>query len=79
MKRTFWTGLSLLLACLSVPAFGADKDAGPGTRREKCIDEAYDSEGAKQAEELGGRLGVEEYLIETCGFRRWSKPSVRFL
>ena len=69
MKRAPWTGLSLLLACLSVPAFGADKDASPGTKREKCIDEALGSPGMRQAEELGGRLGVEEYLIETCGFR----------
>lgn len=69
MMRVLWTGLSLLLGCLSIPAFAADKDAGPSARREKCIDEAHGSPGIRQAEELGGRLGVEEYLIEVCGFR----------
>jgi len=69
MKQVLLTGLSFLFACLSMPAFAAPKDAAPGAQREKCIDEAYDSQGAKQAEELGGRLGVEEYLIEVCGFR----------
>lgn len=69
MKRLFSTGLSFLFTCLPTPAFPADKDPSPSVKREKCIDQAYDSPGAKQAEELGGRLGVEEYLIEACGFR----------
>lgn len=40
-----------------------------------CTDKASGTEGARKAEELGGVLGYEEFLIETCGHRPVSHES----
>ena len=34
-----------------------------------CTDHVAETDEAKQAEEQGGRLGYEEFVIEKCGFR----------
>ena len=36
---------------------------------ELCLQKANGSSAATKAEDAGGRLGLEEYLIESCGFR----------
>ena len=68
MKQATWAGLFFLFSFSSAPAT-ADKEASSLSKREQCIDEAYDSQGAREAEELGGRFGLEEYVVEVCGFR----------
>lgn len=61
--------LSLLVILLTSPVQAADVPRMDLASWNSCLKAASESDEATNAEEIGGKVGYHEFLVEKCGFR----------